>query len=249
MSTPVEQAPGYDLTNFTLKQMTDCGADLRQLGADAGSMELVTGRIVRYLYDRLRDREGKRACALVRFFKTHPFGELDRGLRRFARRMLDGAAAPPALKCLTLLASAGDRPEWNSRETSARHKAIPLPSADLVVQSPMISQLVKQFGLEVDTMLQPDPALLVDIEQKTYNVFHVPNARGCFYVPAQEEFVIPSGIRSVLGFGGMLPSGNLFATILFTRVPVAREVAEAFKPLALSVKLAVLSFDGRAVFA
>jgi hypothetical protein len=249
MSITAPDAPSYDLTNFTLRDMTDCGVVLRKLGSEAKTMEEVAQRIVRHLYDHLLDQPaGGRACALVRFFKTHPFEELDAGLRRSALRMLGGPATP-AMKCLTLLATAGDRAEWNARQRSARHQAIPLPSADLVVQSPMISQLIKQFGLEPGSMLQPDPALLMDIEQKTFNVFHVPDARNCYYVPAQEEFVIPCGIRSVLGFGGMLPSGNLFATILFTKIRIAREVAEAFKPLALAVKLAVLPFDGKAVFA
>jgi hypothetical protein len=215
------------------------------------------GAIVRHLYDHLLDQSGlpmrqdppNRACALVRFFKTHPYEDLDPGLRRFAVRMLNGRTPPAGMKCLTLLATAGDRPEWNDRQASVRHQAIPLPSADLIVQSPMISQLVKQLGLELDSMLQPDPGILVDLEQKSYNVFHVPDARTCYYVPAQDDFVIPYGIRSVLGFGGLLPSGNLFVVILFAKVCVTREVAEMFRPLALSIKLAVLPFDNKAVFA
>jgi hypothetical protein len=250
MNRPAASTPVYDLTNFSLRDMTDCGAALRKMGLGAHTMEEVANHIVRHLYDSLQDEPtGGRACALVRFFKTHPYQELDAGLRRVALRMLDGREPAPGMKCLTLLATAGDRPEWNDRQASARHKAMPLSSADLVVQSPMISQLVKQFGLEPDNMLQPDPALLVDLEQRTYNVFHVPDARNCYYVPAQEEFVIPWGIRSVLGFGGVLPSGNLFVVILFAKVRIAREVAEMFRPLALSIKLAVLSFDGKAVFA
>jgi hypothetical protein len=250
MNRTAARSPAYDLANFSLRDMTDCGTTLRKIGSEAHSMEEVANDIVRHLYDSLLDKPvGSRACALVRFFKTHPYEDLDAGLRRFALRLLDNRAPPPGMKCLTLLATAGDRPEWNNRQASVRHKAIPLPSADLVVQSPMISQLVKQLGLEPDSMLQPDPALLVDVEQKTYNVFHVLDARTCYYVPAQEEFVIPCGIRSVLGFGGVLPSGNLFVVILFSKVRITREVAELFRPLALSVKLAVLSFDGKAVFA
>src|SRR5262245_14310122 len=104
----------YDLTHFTLRHMTDCEAVLRHLGAGARSMEEVAGRLVRFLYDGLRDGpDGPRACALVRFFKTHPLGDLDPGLRRFALRLLGRPAAPPDMKCLTLLATAGDRPEWN----------------------------------------------------------------------------------------------------------------------------------------
>jgi hypothetical protein len=49
------------------------------------------------------------------------------------------------MKCLVLLASMGDRPEWGSRMSSTGHRAIPLPSGELVRKFPMISNLVKQF--------------------------------------------------------------------------------------------------------
>lgn len=118
-----------------------------------------------------------------------------------------------------------------------------------MAQSPMISQLIQQFGLEISTVLSPDPALLVDLEQHTYNVFHVPTASGSVHVPAQQEFVIPHRVQSVLGFGGMLPSGNLTAVVLFSKVKIERETANMFKTLALNVKMALLPFDQGAVFA
>lgn len=62
----------YDLTAFTLQDMTTCGAALRRLGADAAHMEAAANRIVRYLYDHLVDDAGERATALVRFFITRP---------------------------------------------------------------------------------------------------------------------------------------------------------------------------------
>jgi hypothetical protein len=72
---------------------------------------------------------------------------------------------------------------------------------------------------------------------------------GSPYVPAQREFVIPYGVKSVVGFGGLLPTGDLFAVILFTRVDVPRESAELFKTLALSTKLAMVSVEQARVFA
>ena len=55
-------------------------------------------------------------------------------------------------------------------------------------------------------------------------------------------------MRSVIGFGGMLPSGNLYATILFSRARVPPEIAEMFKTLALSIRLGLLPFVGGSVF-
>lgn len=210
----------------------------------------VADRIVHYLYDQFVDREtGEKSFVLVRFFKTHPYEELDEELRGFARGMLGAPPESPAIKCLTLLASAGALPEWNSRKSSAGHKAIPLPSELFVEQFPMIRQLVQQLGLEVNTVLQPDPEILVDLIQKTYNVFYIPEAVDSQYLVAQQEFVIPFNVRSVLGCGGILPSGNLFAIIIFTKVQFPRETADLFKTVALSVKMAVLSFAGKVIFA
>jgi hypothetical protein len=233
----------HDLTRFTLRDMTACGATLRKLGASAPDLRTVAERTVRHLYNHLRDGPtGDRACVLVRFFQTRRFDRLDPPLQEFALRHLGGSPPRPGMKCLVLVATAGDLPEWNSPDASAGHRAVPLPSPEIMTQLPMIAQMVKQFGLEGDHLLTPDPSLLLAAEQKTYNVFYVPEARGSPYVPAQEGFVVPHGVRSVLGFGGMWPTGQLFAVILFAKCPVSRETAELFKPLALSVKLAVLPF-------
>jgi hypothetical protein len=63
-------------------------------------------------------------------------------------------------------------------------------------------------------------------------------------VPAQEKCLIPFGIEWALGCGGVLPSKEFFTVILFSRQGISRETAELFNPLALSVKLALLLFDG-----
>lgn len=240
----------YDLTDFTLRDMTTCGAALRKLGDGVAGHAEVAQSIVRHFHDEFRIGPlGTRACALVRFFQTEPFDGLSTTLQAFARRRLGDHPPTPAMKCLVLHASAGDLPEWNSPSASRDHQAIPLASAEMLRQLPMIAQLVRQFGLEADHLLEPDPTLLLAAGQRTYNVFHVPEARDSPYVPAQDDFVRPHGVRSVLGFGGILPSGQLFAVILFAKCPISRETAELFKPLALSVKLAVLPFVGPMVHA
>lgn len=241
--------PIYNLADFTLRDMTEFGTALRKLGLGAKSMEEVANRIVRYIYEHLIDPEtNEKACALVRFYKTHPYAALDAGLRTFASQLLDGQPESSDMKCLTLLATTGEKPEWNVRTESIGHQAIPLPSEKVVAQIPMISQLIKQFGLEINSVLEPDPVLLADLSQKSFNVFHIANAVGSSYIPAQEEFVIPYGVKSVLGFGGMLASGELFAVIMFLKTPVTSVTADMFKPLALSTKMALLSVSQEAVF-
>ncbi len=239
----------YNPAKFTLSDMTESGATLRKLGTGADSMEEVADRIVSYFYRQFIDPQtDASAFTLVRFFKTHAFSELPTDLQAYAQTMLNQQVAPPATKCLTLLATNGDRVEWQSRQASIGHQAIPLISEQLVAQSPMISQLIAQFGLPIHAVLDPDPTLIVDLEQKTFNVFHVLDAVNSPHVPAQQEFVVPLGVRSVFGFGAMLPSGNLIAIIVFSKLPISWETADMFNTLALNVKLAVLPFDRGAVF-
>ena len=239
----------YDLSAFSLRDMTRCGAELRRLGADASSMEEVAERVVRHLHDGLRAPGGERACALVRVFVTLPYSELQGEQQLFARTVLPDIEHRPDVKCLTLLASAGQEATWNSRRTSAGHQALPLPSEEAIARSPMISQLIRQLNVDVSALLRPNAAVMLDESQHTFNVFHVPEAVASPFIPAQAEFVRPFGIRSVLGFGGLLLPGELFATILFARSPISREVAERFKTLALNVKVALLPFTGERVFA
>jgi two-component system, NtrC family, sensor kinase len=211
-------------------------------------MESVADRIVKYLYTHLLDlKTESRACALVRFYKTHPYGALEPALQAFAQRSAGDVPLAETVACLTLLATAGDLPEWNVRQRSTGHQAIPLISAEMVLQLPMIAQLTHQFGLPVSSILEPDRTLLPSLDQ-TYNVFYVPEAEGSPYVPAQDGFVARYRIKSVLGFGGTLPTGELMAVILFTKTALPRHVADLFKSLALSAKLAVLPFSAGPIF-
>lgn len=238
-----------DLNRFGASDMSRCGSALRSIGVDARDMEEVANRIVEYLRHELVDGAGETpACPLVRVYTTQRYDALDDDQQQFVTAVLDGAPAVGAMECLTLLATAGEDPAWNARTTSRDHKAMPLATRDMVERAPMIAGLIAQFGLELGVLLAPRPEQFIEAEQRTYNVFHVPEALGSPLIPAQQEFVVPCRIRSVLGFGGMLPSGSLFAVILFSRVAIARETAVLFRPLALDVKLALLPFVGDARF-
>ena len=226
----------HDLTNFDLGDMLKCSPRLREAGSGAPTLEAAGQRICRFLYDELRDSDGKRACALVRCYKTHAYGSLEPDLQGFAREVLGTATPRSTMKCLTLIATVGESPSWNSRYLSRGHKAIPLPSPEIVEKAPMISQLIKEFGLELSNVLQPSPEIERELAGKRHGVFHVEDALDSPYIPAQQEFVVRFGIRSVLGFGGLLVNGDLFAVILFATVKVSEESADRFRTLALDVK-------------
>ena len=127
------------------------------------------------------------------------------------------------MRCLTLFGTAGERPEWNERNRSRRYRSIPLADKQVVSQFPMVLQLLQQLGVDLTSQTQPESDLPVDWTEHTLDVFYVAAAKGSPYVPDQESFVIPYGIESVLGFGGVLPSNEFFVVILFSRVRISRE--------------------------
>ncbi|MBV9774095.1 MAG: hypothetical protein JO040_09105 [Gemmatimonadetes bacterium] len=240
----------FSLRDFDLHEMLHCGLALRRAIQGEATMEEAAGRVVRYLYDECLDPEsGARECALVRFYKTHSYGELEPGLQAFARERLGGREPRPEMKCLVLLASAGDEPGWNSRRHSRGHQAIPLPSPEIVEQAPMIAELIRGMGLDVEAVVTPRPGLVRGMEDRTYNVFFVPEALDSPFIPAQADFVRPHGIRSVLGFGGLLLTGELYAVIAFTRVPVPPGSADRFRNIALDLKVAISPLAGDLTFA
>jgi len=106
--------------------------------------------------------------------------------------------------------------------------------------------LIQAFGLEIDTLVAPRHDPVSDATGKTYNVFHVPDAVGSPVIPAQSDFVVPYGVRSVLGFGGALRGGEVAAMILFSRAKIPADSANRFRNIALDMKAILYEYgDGR----
>jgi hypothetical protein len=249
LETPTSRSRVYDLTTFPMSQMLECGAALRRLGQEAGSMEETANRIVDHLYERCVDPEtGVPSLALVRLFKTTTLEDLDPDGREFALRLLGDRPARPGMPCLTLFATRGERPEWNARQDSVRHRAIPLPSERVVERLPMVSQVIRQLGLDLASVARTRSEVLVQPAEKRFSVFYVPTAEGSPFVPDQRDFVRPAGVRSVVGTGGLLPNGELCVVILFSKTEIPRVVAERFSGLALHVKQALLLFEDGPLF-
>ncbi|MDQ6718122.1 MAG: hypothetical protein M3Z17_07220 [Gemmatimonadota bacterium] len=239
----------FDVTRFGLAEMLRVGIDIRKRIAAEGTLEDAARRVCEYLSAELAGPNGLRACALVRCYKTHPYGELEQELKNFVKASLGGEAPRASMKCLTLMGTVGEEPEWNSRHRSKGHKAIALPSSEIVEQAPMIAQLIREFGLDLSAVVDPGKEVVRDLMGKTYGVFHVAEARGSRFIPAQEDFVLRYGIRSVLGFGGSLGGGDLFAIILFSKVAIPEAAADRFRTVALDVKSGFFKFKDEQVFA
>lgn len=236
----------YNLSRFGVTEMMGCRAQLRALFEnDPGDVVRAAQRVVNFFYHDLVDERGAPACALVRFFKTSRFDALDDDQQEFALKTAGSATLDEDVRCLTLLATVGDQPAWNSPEQSRGHRAIPLTSIDMVEQAPMIAQLIKQLGLSAAKVVRPEAGLILDTESRKQNVFYVPRALGSPHIVAQEEFVRPYGIASVVGLGGLITNGDMFALIIFSKVPISREVADLFGVLGLNLKIAILPMINR----
>ena len=217
------------VASFDVEDVKRCGDVIRALGKGAGSMEAAAQRVAEYLYGEL---EG---AALVRLYKTHPFGGLPPDLRAFV-----GQPVEADVRCLTLLGTAGDADAWNDRRRSRDHQAIPLPSEEVVEQLPMVMQLITQLGIDVSHVIRPEPQVVRELSQRTYDVFHVADAASSPHVPAK-DFVRDHGIRSALGFGGMLYTGDFYAVVLFSKVSISADTAQMLKILSLPVRVPLLA--------
>ncbi len=103
----------------------------------------------------------------------------------------------------------------------------------------MIAQLIKRLGIDVAQVLEPSPTLFLLPKQKNYNVMYVPEALDDPTIVSQDGFVKPEGIRSVIGFGGLLPTGDMFTVLVFMRVFISEETAKRFGKLAAAIETVI----------
>jgi len=232
-----------DITDFSVGAMLRAGIAIRRAVRACETLESAANVVVRYFYEQAIGADGTRSCVLARFYKTHPYAALEPAQQRFAAAQLGAIPPRRSMRCLTLVATIGDEPDWSSRHTSRSHLAIPLPSADSIRSAPMIMRLIEELGVDVESLVSSTPAAVRVGDARTYDVFHVEDALGSPHIPAQAEFVKPYGIHSVVGFGGLLRSGELFAVILFSRHHIPARSATRFRTIALDVRSALFRVD------
>lgn len=249
-------AARFDLEHLNAASVEACDRALRTIAAGAESRQEAAARVVNFFYECFEQPStGKSACVLARCFQTCSYALLPLDYQHAADRILESLPEQPSahdeMRCLALLATHGERSLWNDPRTSVGHQAIPLPSAEFVEQAPMISRLMKQLGVPIHRLITApgEGSLLLEELPREFNVFHIPKALGSPFIPGQANFVVPFGVQSAVGMGGPLPDGQLFAVVIFSRVPVSREVATFFRTLAASVRQALEPFPVAKTFA
>ena len=190
------------------------------------------------------DEQFKNDLTLARLYATVPLRGLAGEDRSFVRRLLPEGRVTPSedMLALSLLGTAGMRPEWNVRTLSRGHLAIPLAGSAAVGAIPMVARLLTDFGINLADL--DDPGIATRRFAGGLNgLFYVEDARtakdreGRLIIPAQ-DFVEAYGVRTVFGMGGSYLGGTLVAGILFCRQRVARREAELCASLITAFKTA-----------
>lgn len=231
------------LEQFTLKDMARCGSEVRELAPEVEGLEAVAGLVARNLYERFVGKNGQKECVLVRIFRTQRYRDLDPVLQRLVNQRV--ACPREDMNCLVLLGTAGVEAAWDSPSTSQKHRVIPLADRQMLEAAPMFAGLFQALGVDLDRLVRPPEGPQSPPDGRKFGIFHVAEAQGNPLLPAQQEFVLPYKVRSVIGFGGYLGGeDSLFATVIFSRVPIPPESAELFRPLSLSVRMRLEKSQG-----
>lgn len=232
------------LSTLSFPDSLELGSRLRAAGESATSMEEVATAAVRTISEETHSERDEPGCALVRCFLTLRRSRLPTRLAEIvASRAADD---DPDDQFLVLLATEGVEPNWCDRRRSRQHQIIPLADPTGSMTFPMVTRMFRQFGCPLPAQAAHREAF-VEPEQHAFGVFHVENAGGSSGIPDQ-DFISRYGVASVVGVGGRLPTGDVFALLVFSRDPIDRTRATFLQPWALSITLAFLPVFDR-VFA
>lgn len=229
------------ISDLTVGAVADHARRVRDVAASASTFEEAAQALAEYARRQLGD---ERDVVLARVFRTMPLHQLPEDI---AAKATQGAPSDvtlePTTRCLALMGTSGVEEAWCTRARSEAHQAIPLPSETAVAKLPMVAQLLASLGYDLAEVVKPDADLMLELGDRTCGVLHIDDAVESPHVPAQEHFVEPYEVSSVLGCGGALPSGELFVLMLFVRSTVGAEVADLFRILAVSIKGALTRHD------
>ncbi|MFN7974347.1 MAG: hypothetical protein U0166_18695 [Acidobacteriota bacterium] len=217
-----------DLASLKVDEPERLVGELSQDLKVSKSVELACGLLARKLYEQCV-HEGARSLVLSRIYLSLPFEALDPGSAAFAREKFGLSPAPGDL-FLALCGTAGDEEAWCDRTMSQGHRAIPL-NRETVTTVPMLARCFQQIGFDLDLAFKSEQGIHLEGVARAFGLFHVDDAHGSPFVPAQDGFVLPYGVRSALGSGTMLPNGAVSIWIGFARHAISRDAALPLIPM------------------
>lgn len=240
-TAPMSENAHSDPSALTLREATQCASRIIRFGTRAATVETVSQLLSEYLYDHFRVPEmAAPALLLSRVFVTRPLDTLEPRLKIMAEGMAGTHELSRQARCFILMGSCGQFHFWCHPRLSTRFGCVPLEGLDFHTRMPMFSHLLDQLEIGSFPAQQHDAAFLLSDLDRAFNVFHIEEALGHPFIPVQAEFVQQYGVKSVIGFGGRLPSGEAFAAVLFSSVHIPPAAANHFRVIAY---LAFLNSD------
>ena len=226
---------------FVLPDVVDLTRGVRDVAVRRPSMADAAQAIVEFLRDELDRPEVQ--TTLIRLYATIRTRALPPELN--AETAGRDGSITPSTPCLTLLGTAGREAAWSDRRRSSGHRAIPLVDPRAVAdQIPMVAGLMDQLGVDVGDVIDLREDNATVLHHREFGIFHVAQARGSRLIPAQ-DFVAQHGVESVVGCGGGLPSGEVFALVVFSSCSIDAACAEQFSTLAYGLKAALVPYTYR----
>ncbi len=182
------------------------------------------------IYEEFRTHDGAPIFALVRIFRFSRREQVPRAWQ---------ISAAPEEVLLSLAGSYGDQPAWRNPQQSQHHKVIPLSTQATAMMQEAFRQLgmLPQFNARSEAVHQLTSADLYR--------FYVPEALGSPFIPDQEQFVKPYGIRSVVGMGSQFVSGNAYMLIAFSHIFISDQQSRNFTALAPFVATLLAVYDAK----
>jgi hypothetical protein len=210
---------------------------LNELRRHAVSFEDAAQRVTEILYNASTLDNGSPAFALIRVYRLTLFDELPVEFQ--------SVVDPSEGRWLTLMGTYGHEQAWRNRTNSQAHQVITLGKNI----SPMMSAALSQLEPSLNVQVPPDIEALpqTHITSLTH-YFHVERALGSPYIPAQEGFVKPYGIQSVIGLGNGFLSGSLCFVVAFSTVSLGTEQAASFASLAPYIGTLLAIHDSKRIW-
>jgi hypothetical protein len=184
------------------------------------------------------------STVLARVFLVLPFESMPERERASAEAFVaNDPRLGPHTPVLSLLATRGREPDWNDRERSRGHRAIPLLDQAFVQGAPMIAKLLADLEVNLKALDDGRPIVTRRMLGGRNGAFYVDDAQsardelGRPIIPAQ-DFVAAHAIRTVFGMGGAYVHGQLVVAILFSTERLDRMLVDRFPSLISNFKMA-----------
>jgi len=211
------------LATATAREFTGLAMQIADHCRGYSSHEEVSRCVTRSLYESFGPEDNPE-IALVRIYRLVPTAHLPAELRALVDEN--------ERYVMALTGTYGMVESWQDRRMSASHKVIPIRQVTIRGLMPMFENVLLN-GLKVDIDRLYATGDVITSTQGFAGMFYIGDvAASPAHIPAQDDFVIPYGIKSEFGYGGVIAGGgeslSLYTMFIFTRVPVSEETAKAF---------------------